>query len=157
MAAGSVSQSYTPTVTAGAYAQNAVVGGLKTLKIFNSSAQPSGVFDYFMVTSKGGLTTAMTVYVFDQLPSASTFTDNQALVLNSADIAKLAMQPFVVTPAVSGSGTTATTAQLAQITSLQNHDSPITQNLYIALVANGAMTPGSTTDLVIKMGMVCDD
>ena len=98
----------------------------------------------------------LTIYIFDTNPVSSTCTDKSAFSLGAADVSKLAMAPFILTPAVVGSGTTATVAQQTQAISMQNRDNPFTGNLYVCIVANGAVTPASTTDLVGKISGVLD-
>jgi hypothetical protein len=142
--------SFTPTVQNAAYSSGNAMGGLQTVKFFRPP-QYSGIFTSFQITSKGGSTAAMTVYVFDTNPSSSTCTDKSAFSLANADISKLAMQPFVLTPAVVGAGTTATTAQQVQVVSMINQDSTRTPNLYVCIVAGASVTPASTSDLVAKI------
>lgn len=142
---------FTPTVTAGAYSSGQSMGGLQTVKVFRTTTVTSWIFDIFQITSKGGNTGAMTIYTYDTKP-VGTCTDTSSFVENAADIGKRFMAPFVLTPAVVGAGTTSSTAQLLQVVSGQNHDNPQTQNLYICIVANGSITPGSTSDLVVKIG-----
>lgn len=147
---------FTPTVQNAAYAAGNALGSLQTVVFFRTAAQPSGIFDNFLITSKGGSTAAMTVYIFDTNPTGSTCIDKTAFVLAAADVAKLAMAPFVLTPAVVGSGTTATVAQLAQNASIKNQDGTPGRNLYVCLVANGAVTPASVSDLVAKISGALD-
>ena len=137
-------------VTAGAYSSGQSVGGLQTIKVFRTTTVTAWIFDNFQLTSKGGNTVAMTVYTYDTKP-IGTCTDTSAFVENAADIAKRFMAPFVLTQAVVGAGVTSSTAQLTQIVSGQNHDSPQTQNIYMCIVANGAVTPASTSDMIGKI------
>lgn len=148
--------SFTPTVQNAAYSQGNSLGGLQSVNFFRSNTQPSGIFTNFSISSKGGSTTSMTIYIFDTNPTGSTCTDKVAFSLANADIPKLAMQPFVLTPAVVGSGTTATTAQQTQSISISNLDTVPTVKLYVCIVANGAVTPASTTDLVAKISGALD-
>lgn len=146
-----------PTLQTSAYAAGNSLGGLQTIPVFRTTAIPSGIFDSFMITSKAGSTVAVTVYIFDKSPTGSTCTDKVALSLAAADITKLAMAPFVLTPAVIGNGTTATIAQLAQVVSIKNQDGPpATRNLYVCIVANASITPASTSDLVAKLSGALD-
>lgn len=156
MNTGNVAVSVTPTVQNAAYSSGNVMGGLLTVPFFVSDALPSGVIDTIAIYSKGGSTVAMTIYVFDTLPAASTFTDKSAMSLNAADVAKLAMPPFVLTPAVVGAGTTVSSASLVQATSVRNKDTTPSQNLYVAIVAGGSVTPASVSDLVLKMSGALD-
>lgn len=148
--------SVTPLVQNAAYSSGNAIGGLQTVPFFRTSnLKPSGVLDGVMVTSVGGSTTAITFYIFDSSPSATTCTDKSAFSLGTADIAKLAVQPFTLTPAAT-TGTSASSAQLVQATSLANHDVGTAAvpgpfpNLYVCAVVGGTVTPASTTDLVFK-------
>lgn len=148
------SVSFTPTVQNAAYASGNAMGGLQTIAFFSITG--TGIFDQFLITSKGGSTIAMTLYIFDTNPTGSTCTDKSAFSLATADVSKLAMAPFVLTPAVVGVGVTTTLAQLSQIGSIGNHDSPQAPNLYICIVAGGTVTPASTSDLSAKISGVVD-
>jgi hypothetical protein len=143
--------SFTPTLSVTTYTVGQSMGGLQTVKAFRTTTVTSWIFDIFQITSKGGNTGAMTIYTYDTAPSG-TCTNGSSFSENAADIAKRFMAPFVMTPAVVGSGATSATAQLLQVVSGQNHDSPQTQNLYICIVANGSIVVGSTSDLVVKIG-----
>jgi hypothetical protein len=137
-------------VTAGAYSSGQSIGGLQTIRAFRTTTVLSWIFDNLQFTSKGGSTTAMTVYTYDTKP-IGTCSDTQAFAENAADIPNRFMAPFVLTPAVVGVGSTTTTAQLTQVVPGQNHDSPQTQNLYMCIVIGGTVTPASTTDLIGKI------
>lgn len=149
------SVSFTPVVQNAAYSAGNSLGGLQTVQLLRPP-QYSGVFTNFQVASKGGAVVAMTVYIFDANPSSTTCTDKTAFSLAAADVSKLVMAPFVLTPAVVGSGTTVTTAQLTQAVSMINQDTTRSPNLYVCLVANGSVTPATTSDLVAKISGVLD-
>lgn len=146
----------TMTVQNAAYSAGNAMDNLKIVPAFAQASGNSGIFNSFQVVSKGGSTVAMTIYIFRANPTASTCTDKNAFTLGAADIPKLAMMPFVITPAVVGSGTTASSAQLNQVSSLQNIDSPPTANLYVCTVANATVTPASTTDLIEYIAIALD-
>lgn len=148
--------SFVPTVQNAAYSTGNSLGGLQTVPFFCCTPALSAIMDNFQLMSKGGSTVAMTVYIFDTNPTNSTCTDKTAFSLASADLPKLAMSPFVLTPAVVGSGATATLAQLVQVTSIINLDAPRLGNIYVCIVANGAVTPASTSDLVGKISGTLD-
>ena len=147
---------FTPTVQNAAYSAGNALGNLQTVAVFAAGAGNTGIFNSFQIVSKGGSTVAMTVYIFDALPAAATCIDKSAFSLAAADIPKLAMAPFVITPAVVGSGTTASAAQVNQVSSVQNADTSPTPNLYVCLVANATVTPASTTDLVEYIAVAID-
>jgi hypothetical protein len=87
----SIGQPFTPVVQAAAYSSGNAMGWLQSVSLLQPSK--AGVFNGLMIASKGGATTALTFYIFDTNPTASTCTDKVAFVLNAADVAKLAMRP----------------------------------------------------------------
>jgi len=143
---GDKAVSIAPTVQNAAYSASNSLGGLQTLSAFRLSAH-SGIFNRLWLGSKGGSTVAMTVYVFDANPTNSTCTDKTAFSLASADLAKLAFAPFVITPAAP-QGATQTVGEFSTVASLANADSPQTTNIYLCIVANASVTPASTSDIV---------
>jgi hypothetical protein len=151
------SKSVTPTVQNAAYASGNSLGGLQTVSFFRLNAPnvAGGVLDAILLASKGGATVAVTFYIFDKAPTATTCTDKTAFAFGGADVDKLAVAPFTLTPAVTP-GATITSAQLVQATSMRNKDTVPTANLYVCLVAGGAVTPASTTDLVFKLSGAID-
>lgn len=151
-----ISVSTTPTVQNAAYSSGNAIGGLQTIAFFRTVTQPSGILNNIRVASQGGSTAAMTLYIFNANPSASTCTDKVAFVLNSADVSKLiATTPPVLTPAVVGVGTTVTMASQQLPVSVKNTDSTATINLYVCAVTAG-YTPASTSDLVFKFAGIQD-
>jgi len=147
--------SNTPTVQNAAYSSGNAIGGLQTISFFRSASQPSGILNNIAVWSKGGSTTAITLYIFTANPSASTCTDRVAFSLNSADVAKLAatIAP-VLTPAVVGSGTAVTSASQQSPIAIKNTEGAL--NIYVCAVVGGSVTPASTTDLVFKFAGIQD-
>ena len=139
----------TPTVTAGAYSSGQAIGGLQTISPFRLNGG-SIILNNESLWSQGGATTAITLYIFKIKPSSSTTcTDNSSFVLAAADVASLITEaPPVLTPAVTGAGTTRTSASVQSPISITNGEQ--SQNLYICPVVGGTVTPGSTTDLVFK-------
>lgn len=147
--------SNTPTVQNAAYSSGNAIGGLQTIAFFRQNTQPSGILNNISVVSRGGSTTAMTFYIFNANPSGSTCTDKSAFSLAAADVSKLiATIPPVLTPAVVGAGTSATTASQQLPVSVKNGESTV--NLYVCVVVGGSVTPASTTDLIFKFAGVQD-
>ncbi len=141
---------FTPTLTATTYTSGQSMGGLITVQVFRTSTILSWIFDAFQITSKTGVTTApLTFYTYDTKPSVPC-VDTSSYSENTADIAKRFMAPFTLTPATAV-GASSATAQLLQVVSGQNHDSPQTQNLYICIVAGGSYVSPSTSDLIGKI------
>ena len=140
-----------PTVQLAAYASGNSLGGLQTIPVFQQNGQYQGTLYGVSIANANAATATVTVYLFDTLPTATTCTDKAAFVLGAADVPKLAVAPFTLTPAAP-TGTTRTFAQLAMIASVLNKDSaPRTPNLYACLIVGGAVTPVSTTDYTLKI------
>ena len=144
----------TPTVQNASYSSGNAIGGLQTIAFFRT-AGGSGILNNESVWSKGGSTTAITLYIFNANPTSSTCTDKSAFSLNAADVAKLiTIAPPVLTPAVVGAGTTDTTNSAQTPVSEKNGDSTV--NLYVCAVVGGTVTPASTTDLIFKFAGIQD-
>lgn len=147
---------FKPTVQNAAYASGNAIGGLQTVPLLKNVTttvtRRSGILDAVWLSFVGGATTPVTFYIFDKLPTATTCTDKSAFALGTADIDKLAVAPFALTPAAP-TGTTVSMAQLVQATSISNHDDVVTQNVYVCLVVGGSVTPPTTADLIVKMSI----
>lgn len=141
----------TPTVQNAAYASGNCVGGFNPI-VFSPANSQGGVVTNVRVASVSGQTTGYTVYLFSANPTASTCTDKSTFTLAAADVSKLIAAPFVLTPSVATGGTLsfAESANLVRPTGAGGGAG--SRTLYEALVANGAVTPGSTTDIQITVG-----
>ena len=145
----------TPTVTASAYSANMSIGGLRSLGVFRTTTQPTGVVNSFQIVSKGGITASEVVYAFSQNPS-STCTDHTAFALSAADAPFLVPGfPVTITPA-SLAGTSQTMGTASVNAHASNADGTATANLYFCVVTTGTPTPTSTTDLVLNIAMTQD-
>lgn len=80
-----------PTITmdTAAYADGDTMGGKITITDFARRVGGSGNISRLQLRTKLTLASTIFVHIFRENPSASTFTDNAAMVLNSADEAKL--------------------------------------------------------------------
>jgi hypothetical protein len=146
-----------PGIQALAYASGNAVGTLQTVRAFRNVQTPSGIVNNLAMSWRGVETIALTYYVFDTLPTATTCTDRAAFVLGSVDVPKLIMPPFTLTAAAPSVGTTATFANSSFTPlSVNNKDTPaLTPNLYVCGVAGGAFTP-AVGDLGYKISVVQD-
>ena len=149
---------FTPTVQNASYASGTAIGGLQTIQFFRVQSQPTGILNNVWTASKGGSTTAITFYIFQANPTATTCTDKTAFSLGAADVSKLiATTPPVLTPAVVGAGATVTFASQQLPVDVQNRDAPVTLNLYVCMVFGGSgTTPASTTDVVSELAGISD-
>ena len=141
----------TPTVQNAAYSSGNCVGGFNPI-VFSPAASQGGIITNVRVSSVSGQTTGYTVYLFSGNPSSSTCTDKGTFTLATADVSKLIAAPFVLTPAAP----TGTTVSFAEVSNLIRPTGAGAgagnRTIYEALVANGSVTPGSTTDIQITVG-----
>lgn len=130
----------TPTIQAAAYSSTYALGNLQVVPFFRTTGQPSGLLDQFALQWVGGETVPVTVFIFSKNPTLSTFTDKTTAVVNSADAKYLVTAPFVLTAAAANGSTISFAAQAFSL-SVKNQDTSATVNLYVAIVAGGAVTP----------------
>lgn len=148
----------TPTVQNAAYSASNAIGGWQQVAVFRNTTQPSGILDYLSVASKGGSTTALTVYGFTKSSAnlTSTCTDKSAFSLAAADLSALIPGfPVTLTPATT-QGATITSASQSIIISVKNADGSPSTNLTFCAVVGGSVTPASTTDLVFNFALIQD-
>lgn len=142
--------SVAPTVTAGAYTAGNVVGGLLTFANVFGPAFTGRLMD-ILVKAKTVQTTTYKLYLFNQLPANSTWTDKAAPAINALDL------PFlqgVFTSGASDSGLgTETSNQLDNINALVRSNN---QNLWGILVCVATPTYGSTSDVSVELRLVKD-
>src|SRR6516162_11534063 len=82
--------SVTPTVTAGAYTANFVIGGIMTFAGILPSIGTNGVLQSITAKFKAtAVTGTLNVCVFKASPSNGTYTDHAAATWNSADMTNL--------------------------------------------------------------------
>jgi len=156
MLSADIAVSTVPTIQAAQYVSGNAVGTLQKIAAFRSDTQPSGILRSIMVAWKGTEITALTFYVFDTNPTASTCTDKTAFSLAAADIPKLAIAPFVLTAAAPTVGTTSTFASSTfAALSVKNQDATPTVNLYVCVVSGGTFTP-AVGDLTFKTALSQD-
>lgn len=141
-----------PTIQNIAYSSGNAVGALQTVGVFRSIG--SGLFNGVVLAWKGTETTALTYYVFDSKPNASTCTDGSAFSLAAADIPKLVLPPFTLTAAAPSVGTTTTSAQ-SSFTAFSVSNKDGTNNLYVCTVSGGTFTP-AVGDLTYKLSVLQD-
>ena len=104
-----------------------------------------------LVTDKGGNAPAITLLLFNALPSGGTYTDRAALVLSSADKAALTASiqfqaANYITP-VSGFKV----QELSEMFDVIPANASLT--LYGLIVVDTAFTPASTSDVSINLGL----
>jgi len=148
----------TPTVTAGAYSANDFVGGKMT---FSNAVSLGGQGEFggggvsvsAVVTDEGKQNAALTLVLFDADPTGTTVTDNGAATVADADLAKIigtvSLSTYVsfADNSVTSSGALGLPFKLA----LSAND------LYGFLMTTGTPTYTSTSDIVVKLGILQND
>lgn len=140
---------FNPTVTAGAYAQYDSVGGLLTLSNAIAAAGRGAFLQSIQVNSvvSTGIS-SLRVILFDANPTASTFTNDAAIVLNFDDQEKIACVVEIGTPYQIDSNTFS--AGHSSVSLLPKPIFPVTgTTLYAVIQANAAITFAGTADLDI--------
>lgn len=145
----------TPTVQNAAYASGNCIGGFQSITVTNYNGQ-SGFLTNFRVTSVGGSTPTITVYVFDSNPSSSTCTDKSTFTLNAADVDKMVATPVAMTLAAP-TGTSVTFGSVdwtpPRPFMAGGSVSSGVKTIYYALVSGSTFTPATTTDLHTSTGV----
>lgn len=144
-----------PTVAVQAtpdYSDGDSIGPLLNLGNVARQIGGTGIITRLQLRSAINITVQMFAHIFDSNPSASTFTDNAAMVINAADKSKILktiaiaaadwVAPKGVNPwyTVELVGTGATLPYLY-------YDVVAGRSLYVALEADGTINFGATDDL----------
>ena len=141
--------SQAPAVSTSAYATGDVVGALLTFASIVRGAGLVGLVQLARVFSKSAQTTQLDLILFNANPAESTITDNAAFVLHANDYAKV----LGVVPITSWSALG--TASIGQSIANGLPVKPASgTTLYGVLVARGALTLGSTSDITVNLGVI---
>jgi hypothetical protein len=138
------------TVSGGAFVPYDCVGGIQNWAVFRTG-QDSGILSSIAIVDADNQKAALDLYVFSSDPSASTFTNNAAVVLNSADYAKIIAKASIT------SGDYANITAAIAVATVGSLGIPITSagNLYFALVTTGTPTYTSGS-LRVSLGILQD-
>lgn len=139
-----------PAVTAGAYTNGQVVGGLISLSGAARANAGSGLIETVNVNVKTALTAPFDVLFFDTNPTNSTFTDNAALAVNTADL------PFLCGVAHCSDLISMGTPQLLQAANIAMPFklSASATILYAVIVLRGAQTFASTSAIGLSVSIL---
>lgn len=138
-------------VTAAAYSAGNAVGGKRTLS--NAVRTPgTGILQSVTILDRANQKAAMTVFIFDQNPTAATITDHAAFVFSTDDLNVIAQVNFSA-----GDYTTTNSKAVACISGL---NIPLKAasgtSLYAAVVTSGTPTFANTTDFQVEFGIFQD-
>lgn len=148
----SVTKTIPVLAAGGIYASGDVLGGLVSFNGILDNNFKAGDIVGGIVSDSAGVTTDCSVYIFDANPTASTFTDNAAFAINSADLSKLAVVLTKVTALTVGSSKFLTfKTDLGLNVPIQANSS----TLYVVVVTN--QTPTYTNNcLTLKLAVEKD-
>lgn len=136
------------TVTAGAYAAGACVGGKQTFANAVRLADRSGSIDSIIIADKAKQNAALAVVFFDSDPSATTFTDNAALTVADADLFKIiGVINVLASDYQAFADNSVATVKCQGMDFVANGSA----NIYATIVAVGTPTYAATTDLQLKV------
>lgn len=144
-----------PTVAVQAtpdYSDGDSIGPLLTLSNVSRTIGGTGIITRLHLRSAINITVQMFVHIFDSNPSASTFTDNAALVIHTNDKAKVLKTIAVAAAdwvAPKGANPLYTVELIGTGAALPYlyYDVVAGRNLYAAFEADGTINFGATDDL----------
>lgn len=146
----------TPTIANSSHVAGSSVGGLQTLAVFRGTSQPTGILNNLQWIWKSGDLSAVTVYLFDTNPTATTCTDATAVAVGAADVPKLINgTPLVLSPSVVGAGAAFSAASFQSPLVMKNADGAPTVNIYGCIAINALKTPAAN-DGVLLVGNLQD-
>lgn len=133
------------------YSDGDTIGGLVTLSDFARRDAGSGLIMRFTLRSKIDITVSSFIHIFDQNPSASTFTDNAALVIHADDAAKILKTITVAStdwadPKGGSPWYTAEVIGPGGILERLGYQLPTGKSLYFVPEADGTINFSATTD-----------
>lgn len=148
----------TPTLDTGAYAAGDLMGGKLTFANAAREGVGTGFVESINIPDLAAQGVDVTLILFDQDPSGTTFTDQAAFDIADADLAK------VIGFFTFGSDARFAFADnslkfvtgLATAFSLTDANGEVSTSMYGALVAGGAYDGVTAADITIKLGISQD-
>lgn len=148
-------QKLTPTITAGAYSANSVIGGLLTFPNCLASTNPRGEVRAVHVYDNDKQGQDLKLYCFDSLPTV--IADTADFNPSAADLAKIcAIVPITTHIAFTTRGLSYANNQAISVWTLDTASGALTGVLYAYLVAIGTPTYASTSSLTIRPIIIQD-
>ncbi len=140
----------TAVSTSPAYQAGDAVGGKRTLA--NAlTAVGTGILESVAILDRANQKAAMTLFIFDEDPTAATITDNSAFVFSTDDLKVIAQISIAA-----GDYVTTNSKAVAQKTGLGTTLKASGTSLYAALVTTGTPTFAATTDVQLEVGILQD-
>ncbi len=142
--------SQVPAVTTSAYSAGQAMGGLLQWTGLTRGSGKSGILQMVVITCKTVQTTPLDLLFFHTNPSSTTVTDHGTFSLNAADYDKISGVVHITDWTSLGTSCIGQSLNLA----LPFRTDPTVVDLYGVLIARGALTLGSTTDLRVTVKVV---
>jgi len=136
--------SATPTITAGAYSAEDIVGGVQTLTDAARVAGKEVVLESIVITDLAKQNAAFDIFFFDREPTNGTYTDNVALDIDDADMA------FCIGYVSLSGYANSADSSVGALRNIGLGLSPNASNLYAIAKCTGTPTYASTSDLTFK-------
>lgn len=130
---------------AAAYSSGELIGGKQSFQL----RTPGGGFKLtrYFLKSLTAVSQSSVLYLFDSDPSATTFTENGAFSLNSADRTRLIARVAIASGDWVNDATPLGLYTVEKTLNIPGQFAAGDRTIYGALVLGGSHTPGSTADL----------
>jgi len=156
MSGGGTTAQVSPTVTVStspAYPAGDCVGGKLTLSGIARVSGKAALLQSLFLIDTSNQKAALELIIFNADPSSTTFTDNSALSINSADVGKIVRRISIA----ASDYVTIDTKAFADLTISGKVLKPASgTDMYAALVAVGTPTYAATTALTLNLGVLQD-
>ena len=149
--------SLTPPVQAAAYATGDLIGG--KMEFTTAARRPglSGIIHSIVLASDNAFTSDVDIVFFDTDPTNTTFSENNAIAVDIADVTTVI---GVVNLVAADVGTDLGTPDVLFKSNLglafNIPDANDTRSIFAAAIMRGAHTPGSTAALTWRLGILQD-
>lgn len=145
----------TPTLDTNAYSDGDCIGGLMTID--DAAFQPNGTGELrrLRLFERSTQAAVLQLWVFNENPTSSTFTNNAAMVVHNSDAGKV--QCVIAIAAADYIVTAASTTGLAVVSGFSEivRADPA-KKLYLALKSNGATPTYAVGALTLYLDIVLD-
>lgn len=142
----------TPVVQVAAYATGNLIGGKISFSTAMREDGATGILQSVTLCSKSALAVDVDLILFDSDPVGTTFTERSAIAVATTDAAKVLAAITLSTRVTIGTPVVASRSSL----NIPLKCGSASRIIYGAMIARGAFTPASTTDLTIRLGVVQD-
>jgi len=140
-----------PVVQAAAYAAGQSIGGLLSFTYAAPVSGGAAIIQGVTVTFASGVVPLLDLVLFSAAPTGGTITDRAAVVIAPADLNKIIGVVHITDATLLGAAAPSVMQATAQV---MPFDLASGTALYGVLIARGAATLGSTTDVIIALNVM---